>query len=195
MLQAVRNGVENAGIPLPEALRMASLYPATVLGEQDKRGFIQPGANADLVLLDEQLNLLQVMVDGEEIGVYPYNHSCAFCLFGGRTGAVASLHRQIRVIITALLWKTQSYSQQAYPLNILIADSNPEPRFSPQDILDPIGIPARNRENRPGNVEYDQPKVIRRHTGGHPDAGGGRNSRVTGLAIRTSRRRSYRMTM
>ena len=65
MLQAVRNGVEKAGIPLPEALRMASLYPATVLGQQTQRGVIQPGAQADLILLDEQLNLLQVIVDGE----------------------------------------------------------------------------------------------------------------------------------
>ena len=65
MLQAVRNGVEKAGIPLPEALRMASLYPATVLGQQTLRGVIQPGAQADLILLDEQLNLLQVIVDGE----------------------------------------------------------------------------------------------------------------------------------
>jgi N-acetylglucosamine-6-phosphate deacetylase len=65
MLQAVRNGVEKAGIPLPEALRMASLYPATVLGQQTQRGAIQPGAQADLILLDEQLNLLQVIVDGE----------------------------------------------------------------------------------------------------------------------------------
>jgi N-acetylglucosamine-6-phosphate deacetylase len=66
MLQAVRNGVEKAGIPLPEALRMASLYPAAVLGRQDQWGCIQPGADADLILLDEQLNLLQVLVDGEE---------------------------------------------------------------------------------------------------------------------------------
>ena len=65
MLQAVRNGVEKAGIPLPEALRMASLYPATVLGQQTRWGTIQPGANADLILLDEQLNLLQVIVEGE----------------------------------------------------------------------------------------------------------------------------------
>jgi len=66
MLQAVRNGVQQAGIPLPEALRMASLYPATLLGMQDKWGTIQPGASADLILLDEQLNLLQVLVGGEE---------------------------------------------------------------------------------------------------------------------------------
>jgi len=51
---------------MPASLRMASLYPATVLGEEDKRGCIRPGAYADLILLDEQLNLLQVIVDGEE---------------------------------------------------------------------------------------------------------------------------------
>ncbi|HEY4336813.1 MAG TPA: amidohydrolase family protein, partial [Puia sp.] len=65
MLQAVRNGVEKCGIPLPEALRMASLYPATVMGIQDQWGVLRPGARADLVLLDEELNLLQVIVDGE----------------------------------------------------------------------------------------------------------------------------------
>ena len=66
MLRAVRNGVEKAGFPLPEALRMASLYPAAVLGESELRGCIRPGAFADLILLDDQLNLLQVIVDGEE---------------------------------------------------------------------------------------------------------------------------------
>ena len=65
MLQAVRNGVEKAGIPLPEALRMASLYPATVIGRQNQWGVIRPGARADFVLLDEELNLLRVIVDGE----------------------------------------------------------------------------------------------------------------------------------
>src|SRR5579872_622375 len=65
MMKAVTNAVEKAGIPLPEALRMASVYPAAVLGEQGKLGCIAPGACADLVLLDEQLNILQVMVDGE----------------------------------------------------------------------------------------------------------------------------------
>ncbi|HVS94934.1 MAG TPA: N-acetylglucosamine-6-phosphate deacetylase [Puia sp.] len=66
MLQAVRNGVEKAGIPLPEALRMASLYPATLLGMQDRLGSIRPGAIADLILLDDQLRLLQVFTEGEE---------------------------------------------------------------------------------------------------------------------------------
>lgn len=65
MLQAVRNGVEKAGIPLPEALRMASLYPAKLMGLENRFGTIQPGSQADFVLLDDQLNLLQVFVEGE----------------------------------------------------------------------------------------------------------------------------------
>lgn len=65
MIQAVRNGVEKVGLPLPEALRMASLYPATVMGLEKKWGGIAPGTQADFVVLDEQLNLLQVIVDGE----------------------------------------------------------------------------------------------------------------------------------
>jgi N-acetylglucosamine-6-phosphate deacetylase len=65
MLQAVKNGVEKAGISLPEALRMASLYPATLMGLDKTHGSIRPGARADFVLLDECLNLLQVIVDGE----------------------------------------------------------------------------------------------------------------------------------
>jgi N-acetylglucosamine-6-phosphate deacetylase len=65
MLQAVKNGVEKVGIPLPEALRMASLYPSILMGLDKTYGSIQPGARADFVLLDEDLNLLQVIVDGE----------------------------------------------------------------------------------------------------------------------------------
>jgi N-acetylglucosamine-6-phosphate deacetylase len=65
MLQAVRNAVEKTGIPLPEALRMASLYPARLMGQSHKLGQLVSGAKADLVLLDDQMNLLRVMAGGE----------------------------------------------------------------------------------------------------------------------------------
>jgi N-acetylglucosamine-6-phosphate deacetylase len=64
MLQCVINGVEKVGIPLPEALRMASLYPALLLKDK-KLGAIHPGSKADFVVLDEKLTLQQVIVDGE----------------------------------------------------------------------------------------------------------------------------------
>ncbi len=65
MLQAVKNAVFKVGIPLPEALRMASLYPASLMGLDKKWGRIQPGAQADFVVLDEELNCLQVIVEGD----------------------------------------------------------------------------------------------------------------------------------
>jgi N-acetylglucosamine-6-phosphate deacetylase len=65
MMQCVKNGVEKVGIPLPEALRMASLYPARVLQAEDKMGCLKAGANADFVVLDELLNLKQLIVEGE----------------------------------------------------------------------------------------------------------------------------------
>ena len=64
MLQSVKNGIEKVGIPLPEALRMAAYYPSLVL-KNNNLGTIQPGSDANFVVLDEQVNLQQVIVDGE----------------------------------------------------------------------------------------------------------------------------------
>lgn len=64
MLAAVKNCVEKAGIPLEESLRMASLYPARVLKLNDMAGRISPGYNADLLWLDDQLNLKGVYTNG-----------------------------------------------------------------------------------------------------------------------------------
>jgi N-acetylglucosamine-6-phosphate deacetylase len=65
MLQAVKNGIEKVGILLPEALRMASLYPAKLMGLDNKHGNIKAGTNADFILLDDQLNLKQLIIAGE----------------------------------------------------------------------------------------------------------------------------------
>jgi N-acetylglucosamine-6-phosphate deacetylase len=65
MLKSVTNGVEKAGIPLPEALRMASFYPAKLMGLEKKYGVIETGATADFILLDEQLHLQQLIIEGE----------------------------------------------------------------------------------------------------------------------------------
>jgi len=64
MIQCVINGVEKVGIQLPEALRMASLYPAQVLKDK-KLGSIHRGTKADFVILNEQLTVQKVIVDGE----------------------------------------------------------------------------------------------------------------------------------
>lgn len=51
MLKAVENCVLKAGIPLEEALRMASTYPAQLM-KDTIRGFLKPGYRADIIVID-----------------------------------------------------------------------------------------------------------------------------------------------
>lgn len=63
MMKAVKNCVEHVGIPVDEALRMASAYPADVMKISDK-GRILPGYKADLVVFDRDYNIDQVILNG-----------------------------------------------------------------------------------------------------------------------------------
>ena len=60
MMQAVKNCVENCGIPLTEALRMATVYPATVLCRDDLCG-IHEGSAAIFTVFDDGLSHAQVI--------------------------------------------------------------------------------------------------------------------------------------
>ncbi|MEE7567957.1 amidohydrolase family protein, partial [Xanthomonas sp. Kuri4-3] len=64
MATAVRNTVALLGVPLDEAARMASLYPAQCLGLDDRLGRIAAGHQADLVLLDAQLQVAATWIAG-----------------------------------------------------------------------------------------------------------------------------------
>ncbi len=64
MASAVRFGVQKLELPVEESLRMASAYPATYLGIEREYGFLRPGACADIVLLDNDLNVRQVWLGG-----------------------------------------------------------------------------------------------------------------------------------
>jgi N-acetylglucosamine-6-phosphate deacetylase len=59
MLQCVRNAVTHVGIELEEALRMASLYPARLMKNQ-QLGKIEAGYAAGFVVFDEHLELQRV---------------------------------------------------------------------------------------------------------------------------------------
>jgi N-acetylglucosamine-6-phosphate deacetylase len=65
MATAVRNSLEMLDVDLPHAARMASLYPATFLGLDREFGRIEPGYRADLVLVDEGLNVIETWIDGQ----------------------------------------------------------------------------------------------------------------------------------
>jgi len=64
MASCVRNAVSLLGISLPEAVRMASLYPAEFLGLSHELGRIEPGYRANLVLADDHLNVIDTWIDG-----------------------------------------------------------------------------------------------------------------------------------
>jgi N-acetylglucosamine-6-phosphate deacetylase len=59
MMQSVKNGVHHAEIPLEEALRMASTYPARMLPAH-KLGKIEKGYEARFVVFDDSLVMRKV---------------------------------------------------------------------------------------------------------------------------------------
>ncbi|MDF2629462.1 MAG: N-acetylglucosamine-6-phosphate deacetylase [Symbiobacteriaceae bacterium] len=65
MNKAVKNMVELAGVSLPAAVAMASRNPARRYNLP--KGAIAPGLDADLVLLDPELNVLETIVGGETV--------------------------------------------------------------------------------------------------------------------------------
>jgi N-acetylglucosamine-6-phosphate deacetylase len=64
MIEGVRNLV-SLGVRLEDALRAASEVPARVAQRTDL-GRLVPGAPADVVVLDDRLDVLRVLVDGRE---------------------------------------------------------------------------------------------------------------------------------
>jgi N-acetylglucosamine-6-phosphate deacetylase len=65
MIEAVRN-LHALGVPVPDALNAASAVPAGVIGALEA-GRIAVGAPADVVVLDDSLEVERVFVDGEAL--------------------------------------------------------------------------------------------------------------------------------
>ncbi len=57
--------VKEMGIPLAVAVRAASLNPATALGIEERRGSLEAGKIADIVILNEDLTIRDVILRGE----------------------------------------------------------------------------------------------------------------------------------
>ena len=64
MIEAVKNAVA-CGLKLPEAVRFATLNPATLLGVQARKGSIAIGKDADLAIFDEKFNIKMTIVRGK----------------------------------------------------------------------------------------------------------------------------------
>ncbi|MDD3655947.1 MAG: N-acetylglucosamine-6-phosphate deacetylase [Atribacterota bacterium] len=67
MNKAVQNIVTKADIPLGEAIQMASYNPAKCLGINNKKGSLEPGKDADIVILNKNFEVDLTMVSGKVI--------------------------------------------------------------------------------------------------------------------------------
>lgn len=67
LADAVKRAVQWAHLPLKQTLRMATLNPARLLGLPDRKGRLAQGADADLVIMDQDLDVQGVYISGSQV--------------------------------------------------------------------------------------------------------------------------------
>ena len=65
----VRTFQQLTGRPLHEVIRMASLTPARIAGRDSELGSLERGKRADVLVLDRDLAVRRVFIDGSEIEI------------------------------------------------------------------------------------------------------------------------------
>ena len=71
MDRLIRTLVQKAEIPLEDAIRMASETPSKIMGVYDRKGSLQKGKDADMLILDQDLNIRAVWAMGKLVeGTY-----------------------------------------------------------------------------------------------------------------------------
>ena len=65
MDRLIRTVVQKADIPLADAARMVSETPAKIMGVYDRKGSLQKGKDADIIVMDENLNVRAVWAMGK----------------------------------------------------------------------------------------------------------------------------------
>jgi N-acetylglucosamine-6-phosphate deacetylase len=63
----VRTMISKADVPLIEAIKMITSTPARILNVADKKGSLEPGKDADIVIFDEAINIETTIVKGKII--------------------------------------------------------------------------------------------------------------------------------
>jgi N-acetylglucosamine-6-phosphate deacetylase len=64
---AVRNIMKNTSLNIMEAVSMATSVPARILRVNDKKGYIKPGYDADIIIFDPDINVRTTIVGGRVI--------------------------------------------------------------------------------------------------------------------------------
>ena len=65
MDRLIRTMVQKAEVPLADTIRMISETPARIMGVDDRKGTLQRGKDADLMVLDKDLNVRAVWAMGK----------------------------------------------------------------------------------------------------------------------------------
>lgn len=65
MDRLIRTMVQKAEIPLADAIRMVSETPAKIMGVYDRKGSLQKGKDADIIVMDEDLKVRAVWAMGK----------------------------------------------------------------------------------------------------------------------------------
>jgi N-acetylglucosamine-6-phosphate deacetylase len=61
--------IEEVGIPLVEAVRMASLTPARVIGIDDRKGSLVAGKDADIAIFNDDFSTWNTLIGGRWIRI------------------------------------------------------------------------------------------------------------------------------
>jgi len=64
---AVRNMIELVGVPMQDAVRMATINPAKVIGVDKRKGSVEIGKDADIIVIDEKINVYATLVKGKVV--------------------------------------------------------------------------------------------------------------------------------
>ncbi|MCK4693969.1 MAG: amidohydrolase family protein, partial [Anaerolineales bacterium] len=67
MDMALRNMIRFTGLSLSEAIPMATSVPAEAMGIKGQKGVLAPGADADVVILDTNLNVWLTIIAGQVV--------------------------------------------------------------------------------------------------------------------------------
>ncbi len=63
----VRTMINLADVPLKDAVRMASVTPANIMGVADRKGSLVPGKDADILIFDDDIQIEKTIIKGNVV--------------------------------------------------------------------------------------------------------------------------------